>query len=109
MPRGHIATWPYLYSPFLSGPGTAQEQKPANRLSREDPFGTSMIVLIGIDIGGVRFAVTQGCNAIGEQGAKYIAGAIEKNPIVEGYWLKRNQIGLTGLQAILSALRTNQT
>jgi hypothetical protein len=51
----------------------------------------------------------QGCNAIGEEGAKYIAEAIEKNDVVEGYWLKRNQIGLAGLQAILSALRTNQS
>jgi hypothetical protein len=44
---------------------------------------------------------------IGEEGA--IAEAIEKNDVVEGYWLKRNQIGLAGLQAILSALRTNQS
>jgi hypothetical protein len=51
----------------------------------------------------------QGCNGIGEEGAKYIAEAIEKNDVVEGYWLKRNQIGLAGLQAILSALRTNQS
>jgi Ran GTPase-activating protein (RanGAP) involved in mRNA processing and transport len=50
-----------------------------------------------------------GCNRIGSEGAGHLADALTPNTTVTGLWLKRNPLGPEGYRAIAAMLRTNRT